>query len=63
MAACVVAVCIISIPGLGGETMYYEPYPSLGLPAFNPWLGLAIIGLILPGIMIDRRIAEKKNKS
>jgi energy-coupling factor transport system permease protein len=60
IAASVVVVCIISIPGSGSESLYYDPYPTLNLPAFSPWLGLAMLGLILPGIMINRQIAEEK---
>jgi energy-coupling factor transport system permease protein len=60
MAACIVGVCIISIPGSGSETLFYEPYPALNMPAFSPWLGLAMLGLILPGIIINRRIAGEK---
>lgn len=51
VAAIVVCVCTLPLPGLNQQTLYYEPYPVLSLPAFSPWLGLAMLGLLIPGIM------------
>jgi hypothetical protein len=31
--------------------LYYEPYPSLKMPTFSPLLGMAMLGLIVPGVL------------
>ncbi|MGB8215446.1 MAG: energy-coupling factor transporter transmembrane component T [Anaerolineales bacterium] len=31
----------------------YNPYPEVTLPSFNPWVGCAILGLLLPAFLID----------
>jgi energy-coupling factor transport system permease protein len=36
----------VSLP----DTRWYNPYPALALPAFDAWLGLAILGLLAPGL-------------
>jgi energy-coupling factor transport system permease protein len=52
----VLLVCIVPIPGFNNQAIFYEPYPKLTLPPFNPWIGLALLGLLLPGIMLlDRK--------
>lgn len=30
----------------------YNPYPTLALPAFNPWSGLALLGLLTPAVIL-----------
>ena len=47
--------CLLPWNGLGNRTLDYEPYPSLSLPPFSPVLGLALIGLILPGLLAMHR--------
>lgn len=34
----------------GRETLHYSPYPRLTLPRFNPFFGLATLGLLVPGL-------------
>jgi len=31
----------------------YNPYPQISLPLFNPWVGLAILGLLVPAFLVD----------
>jgi energy-coupling factor transport system permease protein len=31
----------------------YNPYPQVSLPSFNPWVGFAILGLLLPAFLLD----------
>ncbi len=31
----------------------YNPYPEVTLPVFNPWVGCAILGLLLPAFLVD----------
>ena len=51
----VLLVCIGPIPGFNNQALFFEPYPKLTLPPFNLWIGLAMLGLLLPGIMsLDR---------
>jgi energy-coupling factor transport system permease protein len=33
------------------EALYYSPYPQLTLPSFNPLIGLALLGLLVPAIV------------
>jgi hypothetical protein len=54
----VIAVCLFSIPGIGRETFFYDPYPMLTIPAFNPLIGIMMLGLLLPGIMELKRLNE-----
>jgi len=32
-------------------TLYYAPYPRLTLPAFDPLIGLGLLGLLVPAIV------------
>ncbi len=47
----VLAICILPILDPVNQTLYYDPYPTLALPTFSPLLGMAILGLVLPGIL------------
>lgn len=33
------------------QAINFDPYPRLSWPAFNPWLGLATLGAILPALL------------
>ena len=50
VSGCILALFLLPIPGLNRESLYYDPYPKLTLPPFNPILGLAMLGLLTPGI-------------
>jgi energy-coupling factor transport system permease protein len=52
----VLAICVLPIPGLNHEVLYYDPYPTLTIPLFDPWIGVALLGLLAPGVF---RFAEK----
>ncbi len=67
IAAGVLVLCVLPIPGLDRQALYYEPYPALSLPPFSPVLGLAMLGLIVPGLLVllrnpepDRNFEPKK---
>jgi energy-coupling factor transport system permease protein len=45
-AALVLAILIL--PGLNRSALFYYPYPALSAPDFDPWLGLATLGLLGP---------------
>jgi energy-coupling factor transport system permease protein len=51
----VLAICTLPIPGLSHETLYYDPYPILTLPPFSPLLGVAMLGLVVPGILVKTK--------
>lgn len=36
---------------LDRSSLYYSPYPQVALPPFNPWIGLALALLALPGMV------------
>ncbi len=67
VATIVLSISLLPLPGLSRQTLYYEPYPALSLPAFSPWLGLAMLGLLIPGLMVLNNKANdgkqfKRNK-
>jgi energy-coupling factor transport system permease protein len=55
VSASILALFVLPIPGVNQESLYYDPYPALTLPLFDPLLGAAILGLLLPGLL---RISE-----
>lgn len=66
--ASVLMICLLPIPGIGHQTFYYEPYPRLSVPTFSPVLGIAMIGLFLPGILTiesnpGKQAVTKKKKA
>jgi energy-coupling factor transport system permease protein len=58
-ALIVLAACLLPLPGLGRERLYYSPYPILSVPAFDPWLGLALLGLLVPGLLKQSQGSER----
>lgn len=56
-----VATGVLPLPGVGMQALYYEPYPALQLPPFSPWIGLAVMGLIVPGFLAVYRFSNTKN--
>lgn len=43
----------------GRAALYYSPYPALSLPPFDPLMGLALLGLLVPaGVTVAREDAE-----
>ncbi len=55
----VLAACLLPIPGLAHETLYYNPYPVLSRPPFDPWLGLSLLGLLVPGLFYRGKKTEE----
>jgi energy-coupling factor transport system permease protein len=55
VAVGVLGVYLLPIPGVSRQTLYYEPYPTLTLPAFSPLIGLAMLGLLIPGLVVLKR--------
>ncbi len=54
----VVAGAAAALLGLllgGREGVAYSPYPQLTLPPFDPWRGMALLGLLLPALWLGRR--------
>jgi energy-coupling factor transport system permease protein len=47
----VLCVCIAPVAMINHQTLFYEPYPKLTLPSFDPWIGLALLGLMFPGVL------------
>lgn len=55
---------LLPLNWIGRQTLYYEPYPTLSLPPFSPILGLAFLGLLLPGIFIlvpDSKVSAQRD--
>jgi energy-coupling factor transport system permease protein len=49
------AVLIFPLPFLDRSSLAYSPYPVLALPPFDPWLGIAVLGLLLPVLALSIR--------
>jgi energy-coupling factor transport system permease protein len=47
-ATAVMAVFLLPVPGLDRGSLGYYPYPRLSLPRFDPLIGVAILGLLVP---------------
>jgi energy-coupling factor transport system permease protein len=47
----ILVICVLPIPWISHESLYYDPYPTLTLPLFDPLLGAAILGLLIPGFL------------
>lgn len=43
-----VVLVAFALPGLNRTALSYYPYPALSVPDFEPWLGLATLGLLGP---------------
>ena len=48
------AVVLLPLPLVDRTTLYYAPYPRLTLPAFDPFMGLALLGLLMPAVVVKR---------
>jgi len=49
--AVTLAFLLALLPFVDRETLYYSPYPRLALPAFDPGVGLGILGLLGPALV------------
>jgi energy-coupling factor transport system permease protein len=47
-ATAVMVAFLVPIPGLDRGSLSYYPYPRLSLPRFEPWIGIAVLGLLSP---------------
>jgi len=46
-------------PGLDRSSLFFYPYPVLNWPPFQPFFGVALLGLLLPGLLILHRPAPE----
>jgi energy-coupling factor transport system permease protein len=56
-----VAGCAVTL-GVGltqREAIYYSPYPRLELPQFDPFVGLGLLGLLVPAIVTISQDGEE----
>jgi energy-coupling factor transport system permease protein len=54
-AAVAALAFVVPWPGLDRSSIFFYPYPQLSWPAFQPLLGLAIAGLLMPVFPSPRR--------
>lgn len=50
VAGCGLTLLMVLSPPVGGDTLYYSPYPQLTLPPLSPWVGLGLLGLLVPAV-------------
>ena len=54
-ALIVLGVFLVPLPPLNQSTLTYPVYPSLSCPTFDPLIGLAIFGLLIPAAVLLRK--------
>jgi energy-coupling factor transport system permease protein len=56
LAGALVVLLVFLIPNVTSWQFLqdYNPYPAVTLPSFNPWVGLAILGLLLPAFLVEQ---------
>ena len=50
--AAVISALLLQLPFMDQETLHYEVYPSMHLPGFDPFIGILLLGLLMPAIII-----------
>jgi energy-coupling factor transport system permease protein len=46
------ALSLLPLPGWSHESLNYNPYPKLTMPPFEPVIGVAMMGLLIPGLFV-----------
>ncbi len=54
-AVVVVLLFVLNIPGIDRSTLFYYTYPTLTLPRFDPWVGLSVLGLLMPALLVRQK--------
>jgi energy-coupling factor transport system permease protein len=57
-SALVLAVALAPVPLPGRATLAYSPYPQMSWPAFDPTVGLLLLGLLAPAVL-KRAVAAR----
>jgi energy-coupling factor transport system permease protein len=62
------AVILVRLPLVDRSTLYYSPYPALtspglALPAFDPFIGLGLLGLLAPAVVCTEGQADRENRT
>lgn len=47
------ALILLMLPGVDRSVLTYLPYPRIAPPEFNLWIGLSLMGLVVPAILIQ----------
>jgi hypothetical protein len=50
---------LVPLPVTDRGTLYYAPYPRLTLPTFDPFIGLGLLGLLLPAVLANRDTIDR----
>ncbi len=55
LAGAAVVLVVFLLPSISSWHFLqnYNPYPQISLPLFNPWVGLAILALLLPAFLVE----------
>jgi hypothetical protein len=65
VASAILVLVAFALPGLDRAALLYYPYPRLGLPGFDPFVGAATLGLLSPALFLfaapQRDRAENAN--
>jgi energy-coupling factor transport system permease protein len=52
ISALLLALCLLPLPGWSRESLSYNPYPKLTVPPFESIIGVAMMGLLIPGLFV-----------
>jgi energy-coupling factor transport system permease protein len=52
LSGLLLALCLLPIPGWSHQSLSYNPYPKLTIPPFESAVGVAMMGLIVPGLFV-----------
>jgi energy-coupling factor transport system permease protein len=53
VVAALVPLILLLLPGVDRSVLTYFPYPMIAPPEFNLWIGLSLIGLVIPAVLIQ----------
>jgi hypothetical protein len=51
----VISAYLLPNPWIDQGTLYYNPYPILSMPGFDPLIGVATMGLLIPLFIIKTK--------
>jgi energy-coupling factor transport system permease protein len=60
VAGAAVVLAAFVAPGLDRSALFYQPYPALQMPPFDPLVGLATLGLLVPAFVNPKRLSSHR---
>lgn len=54
-------VFLLPLPLIDRNTLYYSPYPRLKVPRFDPFIGLGLLGLLVPAMISTPSTLQRRH--